>query len=101
MKLAIKFSNLLAEKYGKEQILQIEPTDNSLSINLNHFLEIIKQEVWSVDLLDVSTHTIKEGIVMIVDNELIQLSQLDTVQMEKLTFTEQSDISFHVMFAGG
>ena len=93
MKIVIKFTNLLAEKLGKEHVLDF-PTRDQLSIV--EFIERLSHESWSDEVID--DGYIKSPVILIVDNQLIQLSNPES---REVVITSASDITFQIMFAGG
>lgn len=91
MNLKINFSNLLAEEIGKEVIIDL-PKVSSLS--LQGFLNTIKDQSWASQVI--FENHLKTSIVLIIDDEIIQFSN-----SSEMDITEDSEISFHIMFAGG
>lgn len=91
MDLKINFSNLLAEEISKELILNL-PQITSLTIK--EFLEIIKDQDWA-EIVIIEDH-LKPSIMLIIDQEIVQFSNSSEVEI-----TSDSEISFHIMFAGG
>jgi hypothetical protein len=89
--ITIKFSNLLAEEIGKEMILTFPNRDY---LTINDFLDLIKQQIWADKIIE-EDH-LKTSIVLIIDEEIIQFSN-----PSELRITEESEISCHLMFAGG
>ncbi|MDH5404558.1 MAG: hypothetical protein OEY49_18805 [Candidatus Heimdallarchaeota archaeon] len=90
MRVIIKFSNILAEKIGKEIVIYFDRD----VITLTEFIEVIRIQSWSNMIIE-NNHLLSP-VILIIDNNLIQLSE-----MPSISITQNSDIQFHLMFAGG
>jgi hypothetical protein len=93
MRLTIKFSNLLADKLGKEVI--IDTNDDRQQLDLHEFIDLIEQQPWSEEVLE--NRLIKTPIMLVIDETLIQLSN----SADDFVIQETSEITFQVTFAGG
>ena len=91
MKLSINFSNIHAEEIAKT--IELEISDKS-SLTLDEFRELLNKQQWKDKILD-NDH-LKTSVVLIVDDEVIQFSNSKDVEIN-----ENSQVSFHIMFAGG
>ncbi len=91
MNLKIKFSNLLAEEIAKEVIIDLPQTS---MLTLQGFLDTIKDQSWASQVI--FENHLKPSIVLIIDKEIIQFSN-----SSEMKITKDSEISFHIMFAGG
>lgn len=95
VELSIKFSNLLRDKIGKEITIKIDT--NSDCISLIEFISEINKLSWASEVLE-NDH-IKDPIILIIDNKLIQLSNQKLIKEFKIYGS--SEIHFQIMFAGG
>ncbi|OLS26760.1 MAG: hypothetical protein HeimC2_14170 [Candidatus Heimdallarchaeota archaeon LC_2] len=91
MELKINFSNLLADEIAKKLIIEVPQVT---SVTLRDFLNVLKEQDW-VDILIIDNH-LKPSIVLIIDDQIIQFSNSSEMEI-----TSVSEISFHIMFAGG
>ena len=93
MKTQIKFTNLLAEKLGKELVLDFPDRDQ---LTVVEFVDRLSHEPWSSEVID-DGH-IRSPVILIIDNQLIQLSNPES---RSVIITSASEITFQIMFAGG
>ncbi len=91
MEIQIKFNSILAEKIGKTQVVHTDKNE----LTVSQFISIIENQVWAHEVIE--NRHVKHPVVLIIDNNLIQNSNLN----HTIRVTENSDVVFQIMFAGG